>query len=413
MVVYETVPVDACVVQTEPAQQPRFAGRVTYFVIARALAAVQVVALTAGMFTAAYMGSVDIAVRRGANMDDAQTTTYALLAGAAVVSLTLELGVWETRVRAVLGDVAKHKDEAPIPHDSDPLPDDSTPFTALSRVVRATSFIFTSLLAGASLPGASMMLAGETPSGHTLRAAWVMSVCGATAMIAAMLRHMAPFLSLRMTVFREECRDGPAPRMTPPLAVLAVCDAAVFGAAVVAACRPLSSVTLTPVRRSALFAYRKSPELPPPAAPPYPMPPYPLPPPNTMAWLDDTMLQRVAAYGDTERDAMAVIALLAGLACNSWLILAYLASSSERVARLRVVAVALGVLGCSLQGQLLGTVMPNIGVTNNTARYARNVAAGAPGATVVWMQDPLGGVITVFIAMAAAVTLVTCVVSRV
>ena len=393
--------------------QPRF----SYIVIARFLAALQMVALMGGMLTVAYMETVDNTVSRGANMDHAQITMYGIIAAAAFALLAFELDLWERRVQSVLGDVAKHKDEAPIPHDADPMPDDSTPFVGISRVLRGASFLFTTVLAGASLPGASMMLAGETPSGHTLRAAWLMSMCAAFATLLALLRYLSPFLSLRMTVFREDSREGPAPSLTPPLAVLAVCDAAVFGAAVVAACRPMSSMTLTPVRRSALFASAKHPPAPWPSEPPIPSfsppPPAPPPPMTAMGWLDETMMTRVRAYGDTERDAMAVIAMLAALSTVLWLSVAYIAASHERVARLRIVVVAMGVLACALQGELLGAVMPNMGVTNSTARYARNVALGAPGATVHWMQDPLGGVITTFIVLASIVTAVACFVSGV
>ena len=374
-----------------PPAQPRF----SYVVIARFLAALQMVALMGGMLTVAYMETVDDTVSRGANMDHAQITMYGLIATAAFALLAFELDLWERRVQSVLGDVAKHKDETPIPHDADPIPDESTPFGLVSRVVRACSFATTSLLAGASLPGASMMLAGETPSGHTLCAAWVMWLCAMTALMMAMLRLMAPFLSMRTTVFREDCEGEPGRGLIPPLAVLAVCDAAVFGAAVVAAFRPMSSVTLTPVRRSTLATH------PPTAAAPTP------------TWLDNTMLKRVVAYGDIERDAMMVIAFLAAAACLLWLAMAYLVSSKERLTRLRVVVVGLGVLGSALQGQLVGTVMPIMGVTNSTARYARNLAAGTPGAKAVWMQDPLGSVITTFIMLAAAFNAVACVVSRV
>jgi len=366
--------------------QPRF----SYIVIARFLAALQMVALMGGMLTVAYMETVDDTVSRGANMDHAQITMYGLIAAAAFALLAFELDLWERRVQSVLGDVAKHKDEAPIPHDADPIPDESTPFGFVSRVVRICSFACTSLLAGASLPGASMMLAGETPSGHTLHAAWVMWLCALAALAMAMLRHMAPFLSKRMTVFREDCEGEPGRGLVPPLAVLAVCDAAVFGAAVVAAFRPMSSITLTPVRRSMLTVQ-----------------------PSHTTWLDDTMLKHVVAYGDIERDAMTVIAFISGCACLTWLAVAYLVSSSERLARLRVVVVSLGVLGSALQGQLAGTVMPIMGVTNSTARYAGNLAAGAPGTRAVWMQDPLSSVITTFIVLAGAVNIVAFVVSRV
>lgn len=140
-------------------------------------------------------------------------------------------------------ELSKHKDEAFVPHGAEPLPNDVVAFNHISRISKFLSFGFVSVLTGACLPYASMMLASETPSGETLGAARLMCAFSIIALLASIARHLSPFITSGITVYREDSHDRCLP-LIAMVAMIAVLDAATFGAATAAAIRPLSSIAL-------------------------------------------------------------------------------------------------------------------------------------------------------------------------
>ena len=267
-----------------------------------------------------------------------------------------------------------------------------------------------------------MMLAPETPSGHTLVSAHLISAVSTLALGAMVGRHLAPYFGSGITVFRDDPQEYRLALLVP-IAATVISDAVVFGAAVVAAARPRSAVTsLTPVRRALLFlrtvASPPPPPLsPPPHHPPPPQPPPPLsPPPAALltTLMDDmrgTMLSRVPTnpYGDDERDAMAIIALMTALAAALWLANAYYAAMPERAAKHRPTVAAVGIAAACVQTMLLGAIIPGVGIVGSTGSFARNVVAETPGSIVSWTQDPLTGVVTLFTILAGVGMINTCV----
>ena len=291
-----------------------------------------------------YMMRVEPARRDGENMGDAQLMPCICMAACASIMLILEETIWRHRVRAARDDVAKHREEAPVPHGAIPVPDSSTPFSSMFRIVRYVSFGFTAVLAGATFPGTSMMLAPETPAGHTLFSAHIISALSLIALGAMVVRHLAPYFGPGVTVFRDDPPEYRIALLAPIVAII-ICDAVVFGAAVVAAARPRSMVSsITPLTRRELLPLRWLPSTPsepgssPPPAPPSPMPPSPMPPPPAVpAWMmtdvRGTMLGRIRTnpYGDNERDAMSIIATITTLANAAWLANTYFVALPEKV----------------------------------------------------------------------------------
>ena len=178
------------------------------------------------------------------------------------------------------------------------------------------------------------------------------------------------------------------------LALTAGMDAAVFGAAVSAAHRPLSSVSVSLDRdvartggRDLLVFTRVSPSPPAPFMPMPPTPPAPLSPLAPLkTWLDgmhDVMTAQALTtpYGDAERDAMIVIAILAALASLMWVRIVCALAAPNIAERGRMLVVA--VCACALQGVLLGGVLPTMGVITSTGSFAANVVSTEPGALVI------------------------------
>lgn len=370
-----------------------------------------------------YMTNVDPSQRDGENMGDAQLLPCICLAACATIVLGLEHTIWRHRVRAARDDVAKHREDAPVPHGAVPVPDSGTPFSGLFRVVRYASFALAAVLAGATMPGTSMMLAPETPSGHTLGSAHIMAALSAAALGAMVGRHLAPYFGPGVTVFREDPQERRL-ALLAPIAATIICDAVVFGAAVVAAARPRTMVTsITPVRRAALSMWRSPPPGAPPTPSPSPPPPGPLAPqppapaifPTWMGDVRGTMLGKIPTnpYGDDERDAMAIIAVMTAVAALAWLANAYYAAMPERAAKHRPTAAAAGIAAACVQTMLVGVIIPGVGIVGSTGSFARNVVTESPGAIVSWSQDPLTGVVTLFIVLASLGMINTCVVAGV
>ena len=265
----------------------------SYSEISVVMARVQGALLAMGSLVALYMGSVDETLRNGCNMSNSAIASYVVMAITALCFLAIEVQLWSTRVATARMAMSKHKDDVAVPHGADPVPDADVPWGSTFRMVRLLSFATTGALAGGHSPHLGIVLAGSTPSGHTLHAAWLLWAFAAGSLVAAVLRHLSPFLSSAVTVYRDEAPDARNRLLQLVTVTLtAGLDAAAFGAAVSAAHRPLSSVSVSsiatraPGRALLLSFVRTSPPPPigpapppaPPIAPPL-APPFAPPPP--------------------------------------------------------------------------------------------------------------------------------------
>lgn len=316
------------------------------------------------------------------------------------------------QVKVARIELSKHKDDSFVPHGAEPLPTDVVTYSHESRISKLVSFGIVSVLAGASLPYASMMLASQTSSGETLGAARLMFVCTVVALLAAVARHLSPFITKGVTVYRDDSGNQCLSLMAI-VALIAVLDAATFGAAATAAVRPLSRISVTPRPRRSLSWFSQSP--PPPPPPGFPPVPAESPPPEVYApppkpqsiatWIGDgvrgSVLSRAPTdpLGDAERDAMCVIAAIAAVAAVLWMRVMYFNITADTEKRRRVFIYV--VIASALQGVLVGTVVPEMTVMSSTADFAQNVADSSPDASVTWQQDPMSYVISVLVALAA------------
>jgi len=203
------------------------------------------------------------------------------------------------------------------------------------------------------------MLSSKTPSGTTLNASWFMSWSADLALAAAIGRHLAPFLSSGITVYREAENKSIIPALVIMSLVVAL-DAATFGSSIAAACRPLSSVVFTPLddmhsrRTLAAWFQTTSPPPPPTHPPPSPLPPSPIPPPPPVvaSWsITGTMMTPVKstnAYGNAETEAMITIACMSGLAALAWIRVMYAAAKTTDSAAHKSVIIYI-LIGCAIQ----------------------------------------------------------------
>ena len=158
-----------------------------------------------------------------------QLTTWAALSNCAALALLLDLAVRRVRQVADGADAAKHKEEVRFDHDAPPLP--ASP-AWLAVVARGSA----AMLAGATLPWASAMLASNTPAHGTLGVAWVLSAFSLGGALAA----------------AADAVQRAGPEKAPKLALAPVCaativDIVIASLAVAAAARPLDLMQFSSV----------------------------------------------------------------------------------------------------------------------------------------------------------------------
>ena len=102
--------------------------------------------------------------------------------------------------------------------------------------------------------------------------------------------------------------------------------------------------------------------------------------PHLTTWIDGVMTTKVMTnpYGDAERDAMVIIAMLAAVGALLWIRIVCALAAPTMTERGRVLVVA--VCACAVQSIMLGGVLPSMGVISSTQNYATNVASSEPGA---------------------------------
>lgn len=361
----------------EPVAKPR--SRITPFLLTKVFGALQAAALVVGMAVSAYtLLAVPPARRDSFNLDDVQLRSYLSLGNAALLTLLADMYVWYARIRAVVASTTKHKEEQNIPYGAQPV-------ELGSQGLTLASWYITAVLAGSSLPLASMMLASDTPAHHTLRLAWVMSACSALALAAAALRHMAPYIAPG-TLFDAILGTQERPTMlaAAPLLVMMAADAVVAGMALAAAMRPRAFIVVE-------------------AAPAQEA--------GSVSWLQASVLARVPANpsADVERDAMGVVAALALAALALWGARTVHLSMTGRSEKQTTMHAGAAVAASAAQAMLLGTIIPGVGIITPGAiqQYAAGVARSQRGVHVSWVGDPLCGLIACAVVVACVAHLGT------
>ena len=326
------------------------------------------------------------------NMDDPQLQAYMTLAAFTGAFLLLDAVSWASRVRALEEESSKDRELLKVEHDADIVPVVESGWRA-SRLLSVMSFYSSMTLAGASLPAASMMLAAETPAHGTLRAAWLMSFSALCSAFCCAVRQLAPFLAGSTFVGTGNAIPPVSRRMVlaAPFFALVVFNSVVAGVALTATVRPLSAIYALPVLPSiasipAPLAYGNS--------------------SSAHAFLSETLMHQhpMGAYRDVERDAMAVISVLAGLTVWAWVLCSLIVAWPDfyaKGARRRKLVAVVGCVACSSQAALLGTVCPLLAVVGpgGTRMYADNMqlTSQAAGTKLYADTDALSKVIAALV----------------
>ena len=203
------------------------------------------------------------------------------------------------------------------------------------RILSLMAWYASLTLAGATLPASSLMLASDTPAHGTLRASWIMSFSALGNAVFCCLRQLAPFIAGGTFVGSANVVPPVTTRIAfaAPFAFLVAANSCVMGVSITASVRPLSSIT---VMDNQFFTRNATANT------------------HVVSMFGETIMKQhpLPGYGDVERDAMIIIAIIASAAVWAWVLCCIIVTFPDHYAkgaqRRKLVAVV-ATIACAAQ----------------------------------------------------------------